>query len=1006
MSDNVLIIGSGGREHCLAWKFAQSEHVQKVYVAPGNGGSCQDYNNFTDKIENAASVNVADHSTVKSFCSEANVDLVIIGPEAPLAAGIVDYLSKHGIPCFGPTKRAAKIETSKAFAKDFMMRHSIPTARYQSFTDCELACKHIRTVGYPALVVKASGLAAGKGVIVAENSDEAEKAVVNILQNNAFGEAGNTIVIEEKLDGTEISVLAFSDGKNIAVMPPAQDYKRAYDGDMGPNTGGMGAYAPCSELSEAELQYIVDNVLQKAVDGMKLEECPFVGVLFAGIMLTSQGPKVLEFNCRFGDPETQVILPLMKSDLYATIMEAVSGDLPSAIPSWHRDKAAVGVVMTSAGYPGSYQKGYPITGTEKFKESEDMVVFHAGTRFDPESKQLLTAGGRVLCTVAVASTLQDAQRKAYEAVQQITFENVHYRKDIADKAFRKLKMTYSVAGVNIDTGNRLVEEIKPLAKATLRSGCLGDLGGFGGMFDLKAVGYQDPILVSGTDGVGTKLKIAQSCGLHSTVGIDLVAMCVNDILAHGAEPLYFLDYFATGKLEVSVAKQVVEGVTNGCTMAGCALLGGETAEMPGMYSSGEYDLAGFAVGAVERSSILPKKNLITPGDVIIGLASSGLHSNGYSLVRKVLDVHGLAFDSPCPFNNARSMGEVLMTPTKIYVKSVLPLMKAGKVKAFVHVTGGGLLENIPRVLPECLGVSLDASLWNIPPVFGWISQAGNIEPNEMLRTFNCGLGAVLICANEDSLPVLKHLQDHSEQASIIGVVQESSVPVVVDAFLEKLRASCCAQSMMVNGVRHKKRSRVGVLISGSGTNLQALINHAAKPESSAEIVIVISNVDGVQGLTRAKNAGIPTAVIKHKNFSSRTEFDMALDTALHNADVEFVCLAGFMRILTGGFVNKWRGRMLNTHPSLLPSFKGMHAHRDVLNAGVKVSGCTVHFVAEEVDAGAIVAQEAVPVLPKDTVESLQERVKKAEHICYPKAMELLASGRIVLGDDGRVHYQW
>lgn len=583
--------------------------------------------------------------------------------------------------------------------------------------------------------------------------------------------------------------------------------------------------------------------------------------------------------------------------------------------------------------------------------------------------------------------------------------------------------------MDIDAGNLLVNAIKPLAASTARTGCTGDLGGFGGFFDLKAAGYSDPLLVSGTDGVGTKLKIAQTVGMHSSVGIDLVAMCVNDILAHGAEPLYFLDYFATGKLDVGVAKEVILGVARGCSQAGCALLGGETAEMPGMYSFGEYDVAGFAVGAVERNKVLPRTQDIIVDDLVIGLASSGIHSNGFSLVRKIIDKAGVSYDSPCPFSTTEGLqsvtklGEALLSPTKIYCQAVLPLMHARKVKAFAHITGGGLTENIPRVLPHGLGVSLDASSWSIPAVFGWIFGQGNVATLEMVRTFNCGIGAVLVVGQETAASVMEHLTALNEKAWIIGKVTENKEDID-KVIVNNLESVFCESARKAN-INHQdenetikgpklsnvemhcgKKMKVGVLISGSGTNLQALIDQSLRQDSSAEIAVVISNVPGVQGLTRAQTAAIPTKVIKHKDFKSRLDFDMAVHAALKEAGVELVCLAGFMRIVTGEFVRKWRGRLLNIHPSLLPSFKGMHAHKLVLEAGVCISGCTVHFVEEEVDAGAIVTQEAVEVKHNDTVETLQERVKTAEHRAYPRAMELLASGRIKLNDQNKVQWMW
>jgi len=333
--------------------------------------------------------------------------------------------------------------------------------------------------------------------------------------------------------------------------------------------------------------------------------------------------------------------------------------------------------------------------------------------------------------------------------------------------------SYKDAGVDIDAGNALVEAIKPLAKSTARPGSDAGLGGFGALFDLKAAGFTDPLLVSTTDGVGTKLKVAIDAKRHDTVGIDLVAMCVNDLVVQGAEPLLFLDYYATGKLDVATGRAIVAGIAEGCRQAGCALVGGETAEMPGMYAEGDYDLAGFAVGAVDRKDVLTGVEA-RAGDVVLGLASSGVHSNGYSLVRKLVGVAGLSYDDDAPFQPGTSLGEALLTPTRIYVKSVLPAVRAKAVRGLAHITGGGLTENIPRVLPKGLGVELDAGAWTLPPVFKWLAQVGNIAPAELARTFNCGIGMVALCPADRAEEAERLLAQGGETVRRIGTVVEAS----------------------------------------------------------------------------------------------------------------------------------------------------------------------------------------------------------------------------------------
>jgi phosphoribosylformylglycinamidine cyclo-ligase len=334
---------------------------------------------------------------------------------------------------------------------------------------------------------------------------------------------------------------------------------------------------------------------------------------------------------------------------------------------------------------------------------------------------------------------------------------------------KKDNATYKQAGVDIEAGNKLVEIIKPLAASTRRPGVFDSIGGFGALFDIKKLGYHDPLLVSGTDGVGTKLKVALEAGLHNTIGIDLVAMCVNDIIVQGAEPLFFLDYFATGKLNLEIAASVIEGIAAGCKEASCALIGGETAEMPGMYQASDYDLAGFCVGIVERNNLLPKKNEIKIGDYVIGIASSGLHSNGYSLARYILENNNLNYKDEAPFAPGKSFAEALLTPTKIYVASCLTTLRNSKVKALAHITGGGLLENIPRILPSELSVKLNLEAWEVPEIFKWLKITGKVDLQELMRTFNYGIGMVII--TDEPNKVLNILAEQGEQAWLIGAVE-------------------------------------------------------------------------------------------------------------------------------------------------------------------------------------------------------------------------------------------
>jgi phosphoribosylamine--glycine ligase len=417
---NILLVGSGGREHAIAWKVAQSPRLTKLYTAPGNPG--------TAALGENLAVKVADHEAVIRLCEEKRIDIVIVGPEVPLAAGLADDLNHAGIKVFGPSKAAAQIEASKAFSKDFMRRHCIPTARYATFDNFPAGLAHLEKVDYP-VVLKASGLAAGKGVILPKGIGEAKAALEMMLSGQAFGGAGNEVVIEERLNGPEVTLLVFSDGMTVKPMVPSQDHKRVFDGDQGPNTGGMGAYAPIPVCPPEMVAKLMRVAMQPAIAGLREEGRPFVGVLYGGFMLTSDGPRVIEFNCRFGDPEAQVVLPLLDSDLLEIALACTEGRLDQVDVQW-KDGAAACVVLASGGYPGAYRTGYPISGLGQ--ETANALVFQAGTKV-MEGK-VVTGGGRVLCVSGWGSTIEDALVAAYERIHFIRFESMHYRKDIGWRA--------------------------------------------------------------------------------------------------------------------------------------------------------------------------------------------------------------------------------------------------------------------------------------------------------------------------------------------------------------------------------------------------------------------------------------------------------------------------------------------------------------------------------------------------------------------------------------------
>ena len=731
---NVLIVGSGGREHALAWKIAQSTHLESLFIAPGNPG--------TKELGTNIPIQVDDAQGLKDFCKKEKIDLAVIGPEAALAAGVADMLADAGVAVFGPSQAAARIETSKAFSKQFMQRHNIPTARFAVFSKLAEAQEYIAGLDYP-FVVKASGLAAGKGVILPDTKEEALTALNEMLIQQKFGQAGEQVIIEERLQGQEVSLLAFCDGKSLAWMLPAQDHKPLLDGGRGPNTGGMGTYAPADICSPEIQEKIHRTVMQPAVDGLRQEGMPFVGVLYAGLILTQDGPRVLEFNARFGDPETQVILPLLKTDLLEVLRACTTGKLHELNLEWSTGAAAC-VVMASAGYPVEKTPPVEISGLDGVPEN--CLVFQAGT--SEKDGKLLASGGRVLGVTGIAGDIGGAVEKAYAGVSRIDFAGVQYRSDIAHAALQKPDSVYRSAGVDIDAGNRAVDLIREAVKSTYSPQVLAGIGAFGGLFDAGVLqSMRHPTLVASTDGVGTKVKLAAKLGRYRGIGMDIVNHCIDDILVQGARPLFFLDYFATSRLKPEILAEIVDGMAEACRAAGCAILGGETAEMPGVYLPDEFDVAGTIIGCVERDQILPRED-IHAGDLLVGLRSVSPHTNGYSLLQKLFSDEDMETYLP---ESGLTIADALLAPHRSYLNLLMPVLSRedSPVKGLAHLTGGSFLENIPRILPDGLGAEIRPGAWPVLPIFNEVQKRGQISTREMHRVFNMGIGMLAVVSPTD-----------------------------------------------------------------------------------------------------------------------------------------------------------------------------------------------------------------------------------------------------------------
>ncbi|NWQ43377.1 phosphoribosylamine--glycine ligase [Bacillus sp. EB106-08-02-XG196] len=417
----VLVVGGGGREHAIVWKLSQSPKIKKLYCAPGNPGIAE--------LAECVSIAVSEIEKLADFAKKEQIDLTFVGPEEPLSLGIVNYFKEHRLAVYGPSKEAALIEGSKAFAKELMIKYQIPTAKYAAFTNYEEALDYVRSEGAP-IVIKADGLAAGKGVVVAKSLEEAEDALKSMMKDVTFGAAGVRVVIEEFLEGEEMTLLSFVNGSTVKPMVPSQDHKPVYDGDKGPNTGGMGTYAPLSHIDSSITERIIETIVQPTAEAMVAEGVPYEGILYTGLMLTKEGPKVIEYNARFGDPETQVVLPLLETDLVDIVTASLTGELENIEVKW-KDKAAVCVIMSSTGYPGPYEKGEVIYGLNQVVNPS--IIFHAGTA--EKDGEIITSGGRVLGVTAVGETLKEARELAYQSVEKVSFNGAHYRTDIGSKAF-------------------------------------------------------------------------------------------------------------------------------------------------------------------------------------------------------------------------------------------------------------------------------------------------------------------------------------------------------------------------------------------------------------------------------------------------------------------------------------------------------------------------------------------------------------------------------------------
>jgi phosphoribosylamine--glycine ligase/phosphoribosylaminoimidazole synthetase len=712
----VLVVGAGGREQAIAW--ACRRHGHEVILRP--------------QVGDADDVDLVDRADLRH-----SVDLVIPGPEAALVTGVADRCAEVGIACFGPRASLARLESSKSYARQVADELGIPGPPSARFDDAAAAIRWWQAGplhGGP-IVVKLDGLASGKGVVVPDSDADARAAI------DAAAGSG-TFLIEHRMRGPECSLIALCDGDRALALPLAQDHKRIGEGDVGPNTGGMGAYAPAPIALDRDdlIATFIDPVLAH----FRRAGTPYVGFLYAGLMITADGPMLVEYNVRLGDPEAQALLPLLRSDLAEVALLATQGRLADTTLLVD-DKAAVTVVAAAPGYPADPRLGGTVRdeGTSEGDIGDAPAIrFDAGV--DAEGR---ITGGRVLAVTGVGDDLASARSAAYRRLSNVHFDGMQVRRDIAWRAPGSSMRSYADAGVDIEEGARAVTSMRDAVESTHGDRVLRGLGSFGGVFSASAITrLDDPVLVASTDGVGTKVELAARLGRVRGVGHDIVNHCIDDVLVQAARPLFFLDYIAADVLDATMVAEVVGGMADACRAAGCALLGGETAEMPGVYRPGAFDIAGTLVGVAERSELLPRSD-VTVGDALVGLASSGPHTNGYSLLRAIfewipMDVTPAGFD--------RTLGDTLLEPHRSYLPVLEALLAGGRVKALAHITGGGLPDNLPRVIPATLDAEVELGSWPMPPLFRLVEElTPRMTVDERYRALNMGIGMVVVCAADD-----------------------------------------------------------------------------------------------------------------------------------------------------------------------------------------------------------------------------------------------------------------
>jgi len=774
---NVLVVGSGGREHALVWKIAQSKKVKKLFCAPGNAG--------TDELAENVDIAATDIKSLLHFAKDKKIDLTVVGPEDPLVLGISDLFQKNHLKIIGPSKKAARIEGSKIFAKRLMTKYGIPTARFAEFNDVNKAKEYIKNQKFP-LVIKASGPCLGKGVFICANLKEGEGALKRIMIEQIFGKAGDTVVIEEYLTGQELSFVVATDGKDFVSLLPSQDHKQIYDGDKGPNTGGIGAYAPVPFVHKELISRLEKEIVRPTIDALAKEGSVYRGILYPGLILTDEGPKVLEFNCRMGDPETQPVLLLLGSDIIS-IFEAVNeGKVKTLRLKWKKG-SAVCLVLTSGGYPGTYEKGKVIRGLEKLRGLGDIFAFHSGTKLN--GKKIVTNGGRVLGITGIGKDLSSSIKKVYNGIGKdgIHFQNMHYRKDIGQKGLKQTKITYSQVGDDYDTKDPVLRLYQNAARETTKQ---LTRNGFKEIEETRGASafvweQDDCYMATVLECLGTKNLVADAMRkitnktYYDVIAHDTVATFINDLSTVGAKPLVVQAYWAiqdnSWLQDLKRMTDFINGWKNACIYAGATWGGGETPTLKGIVESETADLAGSVVGIIKPKKRLITENKLKTGDRILLLKSNGLNANGISLARAI--VKKLPNGYSTKLSSGKMYGEEILRKSNIYATLTQDLLNNNiDIHYIVNITGHGL-RKIMRARQEFSYII--EQIYEPLEVFRFIQKNANLSDYEMYQTYNMGMDYAIFLAQKDVEKAQQIIKKNEFSSVNAGYVEEGKRQVVI-----------------------------------------------------------------------------------------------------------------------------------------------------------------------------------------------------------------------------------